>query len=195
MNNCIKNCLMKNCYKFFKLYTFLDLGVRRMVSNTTPYVSYYTPLFIKDFFNNDIKINEKYTINYDNHSYDLYFNKSEILDNVYSDPICYYKISTVDCKDNPTVIVPCSFEFMNVSLIHDDNIEEITLNYPKYNFMCEYNKLDKSFLLWYITYIINKDIHTFYLSIIDNQGELIEVDLDKQYIILEKENYKLINYE
>ena len=139
---------------------------------------------------------DNYEITHNTNKKVLYFNKKEIEPLEKSEAIKYYKISDVKIDNTINCIVPCTFTFMNITVIHYGISYDIEINNKDYNFNCEYNKIDPYFIKWYIQQFYKIDIicdSNTILSFIDDNCDLKEINLIEQYILLEKDNYKIIN--
>ena len=123
-------CFEKCVFNTLKLYTISYNFFNNYIY--IPFISKILP------DNNSANILDEYEIDHDNNK-KLYFNKKEINDLEKSLTIKYYKISDVSFNNSLNCIVPCSFNLLNITLIHYGITYDIEINNNDYNFNCEYN--------------------------------------------------------
>jgi len=88
-------------------------------------------------------------------------------------------------------------EFISVSLNVDDNLYKIYLKTDNYNFYIVDNILDKKFFVYYLMtyYNLASDVimsQKMYLKIIDNNVNEIEIDINKEFMQILKDNFLIV---
>lgn len=183
-SRCIKNCLFNGLKLYTISYNFFNSWI-------------YTPFISKIVsYNKNKPILNKYEIQHNNKKIDLFFYKKEIQHLETSNIVNYYKISDVRSDNSINCVVPCTFNLLNLTLIHYGISYELIINSDENNFCCQYNKIDPFFIKWYVRHFFKTDIicdSNTLLSFIDHNCELKEINLVEQYILLEKDGYKIIN--
>ena len=184
----LKSCMGTCLFNALKLYTISSNFFTSYIY--IPFIQKILPVVKEEV------ILDNYEINHNTHKKILHFNKKEIEDLENSTKIKYYKISNVKIDNTINCIVPCTFNIMNITLIHYGISYDIEINNNDNNFNCEYNKIDSYFVKWYVQHFYKTDIicdSNTILSFIDHNCELKEINLFNQSILLEKDNYKIIN--
>lgn len=181
---CIGKCLFNTLKMYTISYNFFNNWI------FTPFISNFLS------YNKNETILNKYEIQHNNKKQSLFFDKKEIQHLETSNIVNYYKISDVQSDNSINCVVPCTFNLLNVTLIHYGISYEIIINNDECNFCCQYNKIDPFFIKWYVRHFFKTDIicdSNTSLSFIDQKCELKEINLVDQSILLEKDDYKIIN--
>ena len=89
-------------------------------------------------------------------------------------------------------------KFLHISIMYINIIYEIKLLTDKYNFYIVGNKIDKLFILYYLTFILNADITNinfdevkYSLDLCDNNASFIKLNQD-DILIIKKDSYDII---
>lgn len=88
-------------------------------------------------------------------------------------------------------------EFISVTLKVDDNLYKIDFKTDIYNFYIVDNILDKKFFVYYLMtyYNLNSEgiaSSKMYLKLIDNNVNEIEIDINKEFIQILKDNFLIV---
>ena len=184
MRACIGKCFFNTLKAYTISYNFFNNWIY------APFISKILPSKKCDI------ILSKYNINHNSNNQTLYFNKKEIEDLETSAKVNYYKISEIEIDNKLNCIVPCTFKFLNLTLIHYGISYEVTIDSEDSNFYCQYNKIDAYFIKWYVQHFFKSDIicdENTKLSFIDHECNLKQINLLNEYILLEKDDYKILN--
>jgi len=129
------------------------------------------------------KINNKY-FNFNNN---LYYTS---LNNCFN-KIIYYK------KPNNYNYEIAEFKFILLELLINKHSYKIDLKTDDYNFYIVNNVLDKKFFIYYLVnflkYNEEKNHEVLLLKIIDQNVKILEIDLENQFITINKTNYNIEN--
>lgn len=97
----------------------------------------------------------------------------------------YYFLS--DAKQQK--IVPCDYEFLNITLIYKNETYDINISANQHNFLCVNQKLNHLFFKWFMKSWYNITLNGVYgVSIIDNNCNMFDLDCGKTITLL-KEHY------
>jgi hypothetical protein len=131
------------------------------------------------------KINNKY-FNFNNNLYYTSLNN------------CFNKIIYYKNPDNYNYNYEISqFKFILLELLINKYLYKIELKTDDYNFYIVNNVLDKNFFMYYLVnflkYNEEKNDEILLLKIIDQNVKIFEIDLEKQFISINKTDYNIIN--
>ena len=90
---------------------------------------------------------------------------------------------------------PCSYEFLSIIINlpeKDINITHLLNNFNNYYYIENSILFDKRFMKWMSLYHLKEKLNNYSISIIDHKVNEFKID-EKQYLLLNKCNYEIIN--
>ena len=178
-----KECLKISIFNCFKALTITTRTMKSAYNVLYPYIN-PSLTYLKNKY--DTRQTEQ-TLKSLNNFYDNKITSITIKNKI------YYNLSKNNNETNKQTTIS-NVLFNSISLIYNNlnyNIENIN------NFMCVGNCITKEFLIWYMMYYHNitiNDNDNTKLSILDNNCNLFELDLNESYIEIELDKYNIHNF-
>ncbi len=196
-NNLLLNSLFYVMYKLIYVFSFLQIKCIKAYNIIIPLI---TVTIVKE----GDKICNAYI---SNKEYKYYKNGKQLLDNSNS----VIDLAIINDKNSGLCLLvndsegegeePCIEEskvtFISVSLVYNEEKYKINLKTPEYNFYVIGNKIDKSFLQYYLTNILQIDVveeetnFEYFLEIMDNDVNFVFLN-ERQYILFKDDKYLLL---
>jgi hypothetical protein len=196
-------------YKLVYVFSFLQIKCIKVFKYLTDFLSHVNPMV-----SIEIRDNKAYIIS------QKYKNGNKLLNNTNSNldafaDLVIIKENNLSLVINPLTtqescinIIESNVRFISVTLIYNDERYKLSLKTPEYNFYVIGNKIDKSFLQYYLVNILYipflseaeveselKDEYKtrnfeYILEVMDNDVNYIYLN-ETQYILLDLDNYSL----
>jgi hypothetical protein len=195
-NNLMLNSIFYVMYKLIYVFSFLQIKCIKMYNIINPLI---TVVFVKE---GDSICNAYIS----NKEYKYYKNGKQLLDNFNSEiDLAIVK----DIKNGLCLLVngsegiePCIEEskvtFISVTLVYNGEKYKINLKTPEYNFYVIGNRIDKAFIQYYLTNILQIDVDLkeeknfeYFLEIMDNDVNFVFLN-ERQYILIKDDKYLLL---
>jgi hypothetical protein len=194
-NNLLLNSLFYVMYKLIYVFSFLQIKCIKAYNLINPFL---TVTIVKE----GDKICSAYI---SNKEYKYYKNGKQLVDKSNSE----IDLAIIKDKNSGLCLLvngsegeePCIEEskitFISVTLNYNGEKYKINLKTPEYNFYVIGNRIDKSFLQYYLTNILQIDVaeeetnFEYFLEIMDNDVNFVFLN-EKQYILFKEDKYLLL---
>jgi len=208
----IKNILMSLGYESIYYYSFLQIKVKNIYEKLQPHINEIRKMLIKpeipkikteiEIIHKDGTIKNKIDIAKVLHEIKFDDVKGNLDDN-FELMIVTSQNNESNCKNklcctnitNDVSYDLSNIKFIDLSITHNNKIYNIDLKNENHNFYVVNNKINKSFLRYYLVNILKLDVSeefNYKLQLMDHQVNILHLD-ESHDIVIEKDNYRIEN--